>query len=110
MKKIILILSVTGMFVSCKKETLPQIENANDDSQKIALGTTVIDKITVTGPAPNNEALGYYDFVYSGGKLDKINVVDKESRLQLTMSYIYHKNYKYNCVQNFRFQQVELDV
>lgn len=66
MKKLILTLGIIGMFVSCKKETLPQIENANDDSQKIALGTTVIDKITVTGPAPNNEALGYYDFVYSG--------------------------------------------
>lgn len=92
MKKLILTLGIIGMFVSCKKVTLPQIENANDDSQKIALGTTVIDKITVTGPAPNNEALGYYDFVYSGGKLDKINVVDKESRLQLTMSYIYNPN------------------
>lgn len=92
MKKLILILSISGMFLSCKKEVLPQLENANNDLQKNASGTTKIDKITVTGPAPNNEALGYYDFVYNNGKLDKINVVDKESKLQVTMSYIYNSN------------------
>jgi hypothetical protein len=89
MKKIILILSVTGMFVSCKKETLPQIENANDDSQKMAQGITVIDDITVI--AGIDGYITSYDFIYNGGKLQKITHVNNNF-LERTQTNFFNSN------------------
>jgi hypothetical protein len=70
------------------------------------LGTTVIDKITVTGPAPNNEALGYYDFIYNGGKLQKITHVNNNF-LERTQTIFFNSN---GGLQKFEIYEPSADI